>query len=181
MLLSCPFRLISTLVFVVVCVACGESIPTTPAQSVPEAHIDPELQPFLESYVDDAARAGAPVEPDRLAELKRLEWVDEVEGAGDGEELNLGQCARGNENSIRASERFRTIKITRPETAGIHLNRAQGQLTLKAIVYHELGHCLHNYHGHRPVAEQVIMSAALPEKRFSEFNELLVEHFRMFR
>ncbi len=169
-----PCLLFSALVLV----ACGEVPHNHKAVPLPAEHIEPELQTYLESYLEDAARAGVPVQAEMLRELRRVEWTEEkiVE---EGDELSLGHCSRINSNSVQREERFRTIRIAPLHSLGLNLATRKGQIMMKAILYHELGHCLHDFYGHRPIEDQVIMSSELPEKRFGELPELISEHFRM--
>ena len=161
-----------------ICIACGEGPRQEEATPVPAEHIDSDLQNYLESYVDDAARAGVPVHEDMLQELRRVEWADQ---ALQGDELNLGHCSRKNSNSENKEQRFRTIQIAPLSKLGLNLTSRKGQVMLKAILYHEFGQCLHDFHGHRPVEDQVIMSAELPEKRVADLSARIEEHFHMMQ
>jgi hypothetical protein len=158
--------------------ACGEATKIPDATPVPEPYVEPDLQPYLDLYLDQAARAGAPVRPEYVQELRRIEWSDESD-LSEGHEMNLGNCHRFNSNSTQEEQRFRTIRVARLQNIGLSPSSRKGQVMLKAILYHEFGHCLHDFHGHRPVEDQVIMSAELPEHRFSKLSELISEHFHM--
>jgi hypothetical protein len=149
------------------------------AVSKPESRFEAELMPLVASYERDAAAAQAPVSPEFRSQLVQVVWQDDLGQQGD--EIVLGRCERFNENHPDPEQRFRVVKVRRPDSKGFAGGIKLDALTLKTVVYHELGHCLHDFRGHLPEASHQIMSKALPKNRFQSFHELLHQHFSLLK
>lgn len=147
--------------------------------SKPEKFYEADLMPLVAAYEADAAAAQVPVAPEFRRQLLQVVWQDDLGQQGD--ETVLGRCERLNENHPDPEMRFRTVKIRKPDAAGYAGRIKLDALTLKTVVYHELGHCLHDFRGHLPEATHQIMSAALPKERFQSFHELLHQHFSLLK
>lgn len=145
----------------------------------PESQYAAELQPLLEAYEEDAILALVPAPSELRQQLVRVVWADDLGRQGD--DSVLGRCDRLNENHPDPELRFRTVKIQRPDAEGYVGRVKLDALTLKTVVYHELGHCLHDFRGHLPEATHQIMSAALPKDRSLAFHELLQQHFSLLK
>ncbi len=149
------------------------------AQSRPEVSIADDLQSFLLEYKTEAIAAQTPVEASYEKQLVRLEWSDNL-GERDDEHI-LGRCDRLNENHPDPAQRYRVVHIQRPNAQGMVGSIKMDRATLRTVVFHELGHCLHNYHGHLPESEEQIMSSELPEQRFGQWQSLLRAHFQLMK
>jgi hypothetical protein len=145
----------------------------------PETRYEFELMPIVEAYEADAVAAQAPIAPEFRRQLVQVIWQDDL--GQQGEETILGRCERFNENHPDRSMRFRMVKIRKPDAAGFAGRVKLDALTLKTVVYHELGHCLHDFRGHLPAATRQIMSTSLPKERFQSFHELLHQHFSLLK
>ncbi|MDQ3235764.1 MAG: hypothetical protein M3Q07_28485 [Pseudobdellovibrionaceae bacterium] len=145
----------------------------------PEARFEVELQPLVDDYEADAIEARMPVAPEFKRQLVQVIWQDDLGQQGD--ETVLGRCERLNENHPDPELRFRLVKIRKPDANGYVGKIRIDALTLKTVVYHELGHCLHDFRGHLPEATHQIMSSALPKERFQSFHELLQKHFSLLK
>lgn len=145
----------------------------------PEGRFEGDLMPLVAAYEADAAAAQAPVSPEFRRQLIQVIWQDDL--GQQGEQTVLGRCERFNENHPDPDMRFRRVKIRRPDAAGYAGSIKLDALTLKTIVYHELGHCLHDFRGHLPETTRQIMSTALPKERFQSFHELLHQHFALLK
>jgi hypothetical protein len=149
------------------------------ASPKPETRYESELMPLVAAYEKDAATNAIPVSPELRVQLVQVIWHDDLGQNGDA--TVLGRCERMNENHPDKSMRFRTVKIRKPDAAGYVGRIKVDALTLKTIVYHELGHCLHDFRGHLPETSHQIMSTALPKERFQSFHELLHQHFALLK
>ncbi|HYX34971.1 MAG TPA: hypothetical protein VE954_17890 [Oligoflexus sp.] len=147
--------------------------------AIPEAQYDAELQPLVDAYEADAIEARTAVAPGFKRQLVQVIWQDDL-GQQDDETV-LGRCERLNENHPDPELRFRLVKIRKPDANGYVGKIRIDALTLKTVVYHELGHCLHDFRGHLPEATHQIMSSALPKERFQSFHELLHKHFSLLK
>jgi len=179
---SCPSLslIIQLLCLLMSLCACGPQRQTGDGTiTKPESQYSSELQPLLEAYEEDALEAQAPVASEFRQQLVQVIWADDLGRQGD--ETVLGRCERLNENHPDPELRFRTVKIRRPDAEGYVGRIKLDELTLKTVVYHELGHCLHDFRGHLPEATHQIMSAALPKERFRSFHELLQQHFTLLK
>ncbi len=160
--------------------ACGTPAGKSNGVGVkPERQYEADLLPLVAAYEADAAAAQIPVAPEFRRQLVQVIWQDDLGQQGD--ETVLGRCERFNENHADPEMRFRTVKIRKPDAEGYVGRIKLDALTLKTVVYHELGHCLHDFRGHLPEATHQIMSAALPKERFQSFHELLHQHFTLLR
>lgn len=88
----------------------------------PDIFIDPDLQKYLDEYDSTLAEYG--IDVDRSI-LYRLEYVDELK---DGDKELLGICYRYRDQEGS----YATVKI----------KRVDNPLVIRAIVFHELGHCI---------------------------------------
>ena len=154
---------------------------SAPAYDAPQQSFAEELKPYLDSYVIDAAADGAPVDPRLLKELRRLEWKDEATTGSVINSSNLGKCFRLNENHPDPTRRYRVVEITKPDARMMAGKVKIDATTLKVIIYHELGHCLHDFKGHRPDTEDSIMSTTIPKTRYVRLEALIHEHFDLVR
>jgi hypothetical protein len=174
------FRNVQLFLLVMPVCACGSQPPMSDGSSPkPETHFESELMPLVAAYENDAAANAIPVSPELRDQLVQVVWQDDLGQQGD--ETVLGRCERLNENHPDEAMRFRTVKIRKPDAAGYVGRIKVDALTLKTIVYHELGHCLHDFRGHLPEASHQIMSTALPKERFQSFHELLHQHFALLK
>lgn len=101
----------------------------------PDRFIDPDLQPFMDEYVRDMSDRGIDTD---ISNLYRLEYADvlEIEEKGEVRKL-LGVCYHNRD----PKGYYGTIKIL----------RGHGEEVTRAIVYHELGHCVHDLdHSDKP-------------------------------
>jgi hypothetical protein len=163
-----------------VVMACGTQPPENNGPVArPESSFAADLMPLVASYEAEAAAAGAPVAPEFRSQLVQVVWHDDL--GKQGNETVLGRCERLNENHPDPAMRFRTIRIRRPDAQGYVGSTRLDALTLKAVVYHELGHCLHDFRGHLPETTQQLMSASLPKERFHSFKDLLQQHFSLLK
>lgn len=160
--------------------ACGAQ-PSSEDSTIPkpDTRYEAELQPLVEAYEADATRAHAPVAADFRKQLIQVVWEADL-GKQNGETV-LGRCERLNENHPDPELRFRIVKIRKPDAKGYVGSIKLDDLTLKTVVYHELGHCLHDFRGHLPEATHQIMSSVLPKERFQSFQKLLQEHFSLLK
>ncbi|HET9237948.1 MAG TPA: hypothetical protein VFO10_11885 [Oligoflexus sp.] len=55
------------------------------------------------------------------------------------------------------------------------------EITLKVMVYHELGHCLHDFSGHTSGKGAAVMNAYLQPARYFDPEALLMDHFQMLK
>ncbi|WP_218109973.1 hypothetical protein [Oligoflexus tunisiensis] len=161
-------------------VACG-SQPTENDSPVvkPESSFAADLMPLVAAYEAEAVMAGAPVAPEFRRQLVQVDWQNDL-GTQGGETV-LGRCERLNENHPDPDMRFRTIRIRRPDARGYVGSTRMDALTLRTVVYHELGHCLHDFRGHLPETTHQLMSASLPKERFQSFQALLQQHFSLLK
>lgn len=175
------FRRISLVYpFLVLFCACGPKTPDErPIQSKPETVFSADLETLLQSYIKDSEAAEAPVDPKFRTELVQLTW-DENLGMEGGRAV-LGHCERLNEGYPDAAQRFRTVHIRKPGSDGKVDGITFDATTLKMIVYHELGHCLHDFHGHLPEASHQLMSSALPQSGSQSLGDLLARHFALMK
>lgn len=160
--------------------ACGSAEKSPTSEPIkPEQAYAAELAPLVDAYEMEALESGTPVPEDFRNQLVQVIWQDDL--GREGDEVILGRCERMNENSTNPDLRFRTIKIHKPDAqgyiGGIHLD----EKTLRTIVYHELGHCLHDYHGHLPISSRQIMSAELPTDRLEQLPILVSQHFELMK
>ncbi len=179
---SAPFfiRILQYLFIVTSIGACGS--PQSKSNGVgakPDRQYEAELMPLVVAYEADAAAAQVPVSAEFRRQLVQVIWQDDLGQQGD--ETVLGRCERHNENHPDSEMRFRTVKIRKPDAEGYVGRIKLDALTLKTVVYHELGHCLHDFRGHLPETTHQIMSAALPKERFQSFHELLHQHFSLLK
>lgn len=170
-----PCLILVTLLFV----ACRESkvdddtyngkTYTPPSQ----LFIDPELRPYLDSYTADAAAAGVPVPEATLQEFQGLMWTDKVNTKAASDATILGVCHR------RTGLRY--VEILHPNAEGKVGSTARDEITLKVMVYHELGHCLHDFSGHTSGKGAAVMNAYLQPARYFDPEGLLMDHFLMLK
>jgi hypothetical protein len=174
------FQYAQCIVFTVLIMGCGDQKLGSPEPTnKPLYQIDADLAPLVAAYEADADKAGATVPAEFRSQLVQVIWHDDLGQNGDA--TVLGRCERMNENHPDKSKRFRTVKIRKPDAAGYVGRIKVDALTLKTIVYHELGHCLHDFRGHLPETSHQIMSTALPKQRFQSFHELLHQHFALLK
>jgi len=172
-------RFIQCFSFAMWAVACGSQQKEEPVAVKPSIEFAAELEPLVEAYIADAEAANSPVPTEFREELVQVVWEDDM--GRDGDERVLGRCDRINENHQDLEQRFRTIRIQKPDDRGYIGPIKVDLLVLKAVVYHELGHCLHDYRGHLPESSHQLMSSALPTERFHEFSKLLSRHFSLVK
>lgn len=156
-------------------------ISSAPLYEAPPQNFAEELKPLLDAYVVDAAMAGVPVNPMILKELRQVVWVSEIPSGSILNNATLGKCRRLNENHPDPSRRYRIIEVTKPDARMMAGSIKVDPLTLKVILYHEFGHCLHDYRSHRPEGEDSIMSTRLAKSRYSRLEALIQEHFDLLR
>jgi hypothetical protein len=174
------FQFAQSIVFIALIFGCGDQKPSRQESAQkPMYQVDADLAPLVAAYEADADKAGASVPAEFRSQLVQVIWQDDLGEKGD--ETVLGRCERMNENHPDESMRFRTVKIRKPDAAGYVGRIKVDALTLKTIVYHELGHCLHDFRGHLPETSHQIMSTALPKERFQSFHELLHQHFALLK
>lgn len=170
--LRIPFLLSLTLLLT----SCGkenvnyESDTYTPPS---ELFIDPELKPYLDSYIADAAAAGVAIPEQKLLDFKGLMWTDRVNVKASPDATLLGHCQR--------KPGLRFVEILRPNAEGKVGNTALDDITLKVMIYHELGHCLHDFSGHTSGKSAAVMNAYLQPARYFDPEGLLHDHFTMLK
>jgi hypothetical protein len=176
----CFLNYAQSIIFIALIISCGDQkLPRSESAKKPMYHMDAGLAPFVAAYEADADDAGAPVPAEFRSQLVQVIWQEDLGQQGD--EVVLGRCERFNENHPDPEQRFRVIKIRRPDANGYAGSIKIDALTLKTVVYHELGHCLHDFRGHLPEASHQIMSKVLPKNRFQSFHELLHQHFSLLK
>jgi hypothetical protein len=170
-----PGLILASLLFI----ACGESkvdddtyngkVYTRPSRLA----FDPELKPIMDSYLADAAAAGVPVSETTLQEFQGLMWTDKVNVKAAADATILGVCHR------RAGLRY--VEILHPNAEGKVGTTEMDEITLKVMVYHELGHCLHDFSGHTSGKGAAVMNAYLQPARYFDPEGLLMDHFLMLK
>lgn len=160
--------------------ACQEKKqPSAPAYDEPATKFEAELKPLLDRYIAEAEARGAPVDKTALKELKQLTWTNDIAQGFSKTSINLGRCIKLNEDHPNPAMRYRVVQIRQPNELKMAGPIKMDENTLRIVVYHELGHCLHNFGSHRPNTEDSIMSTALPRSRGTRMNELVEEHFML--
>jgi hypothetical protein len=177
LLLTNRFRIPLVLSLLLVLVACGQDpkVNYNTSTYTPPAHlyIDPELKPHLDAYIADAAAAGVPVPEAKLQEFQGLMWTDHVNIQAAPDATLLGHCQR------RSGLRF--VEILRPNSEGKAGTTLVDDITLKVMVYHELGHCLHDFSGHTSGRSAAVMNTYLQPARYFDLDGLLRDHFQMLK
>lgn len=173
-------KIIQLFCLVILHFGCGEN-PAQPDHEIqkPSASYASDLMPLVSAYEADAALADAPIVPEFRRQLVQVVWEEDL--GQQGAETILGRCERFNENHPDPTMRFRIVKIRKPDAQGYVGQIKLDALTLKTVVYHELGHCLHDFRGHLPENARQIMSHELPKERFQSFPQLLHQHFSLFK
>jgi hypothetical protein len=138
-----------------------------------ELYIDPELQPYLDSYIADAAAAAVAIPEQKLQDFKGLMWTDRVNVRASADATILGHCQR------RPGLRY--VEILRPNSEGKVGTTMMDEATLKVMVYHELGHCLHDFSGHTSGKSAAVMNTYLQPARYFDLEGLLQDHFQMLK
>lgn len=165
------------LVFFWFLTACGASHVNYDSNALPtpeNMHIDPDLQVLMDEYIRDADAADAPVPAGNLETFKALMWADTLTREKNEDRFILGHCQiRGNS--------LRFVEIIRPDAEGKIGATKLDDETLKVIVYHELGHCLHGFSGHTDGKEAAIMNATLQPARYFDLNSLVADHFKRMK
>lgn len=176
LLLSCRELLIVTCIVFSFLAACSEhkvNYDRDNAPPVPLLEFDPELKPYFDSYVADAADAGVPVSDANLKEFKGIMWADKLDLRGSGDDKILGLCRRRLDLSY--------VELLRPNSERMVGFTFVDDLTLKMMVYHELGHCLHGFSGHTSGKSAAIMNSNLQPARYLDPDGLLHDHFQMMK
>lgn len=176
LLLSYSSRILLTSCFTLFLMACGEhrvNYDSNEYAAPSNLHFDPELQPYFDSYVSDAAAAGVAIPEQKLQEFKGLMWTDHINIKNSPDATILGHCQR------RSNLRF--VELLRPNTEGKVGTTLVDDVTLKVMVYHELGHCLHDFSGHTSGKSAAIMNSYLQPARYFDLDALLRDHFRMLK
>lgn len=163
------FRMRVYAVFMTVLTGCGADAvdwireKISPGHDIPSHYIDPAFEEAIESFREDAAIWGADVSG--FDYLLRVEFGDPQ---GDKNPIAAGLCQthyRGNEISytvITIHEAFRDRTDT---------------LSFKALMYHELGHCVLQKE-HASMDPHVIMSPQLASEAYFFLNwDPLVKYF----
>lgn len=101
------------LIIALVLISCAEDIE-------PHFHIDPEIQPYFDQFMEDAASRGIEITVPKSFEMTLVPW-EEIR--------NTAVCRRRN-----STDDWQRIQI-REEWSGFH------EYMKIYIVYHELGHC----------------------------------------
>jgi hypothetical protein len=179
LLLNSSIRIPSLILATLFFVACGESKVADDTYNsktyAPPSHLsfDPELQPIMDSYLADAAAAGVPVPETTLQEFQGLMWTDKVNVKASADATILGVCHR------RSGLRY--VEILHPTAEGKVGSTVLDDITLKVMVYHELGHCLHDFSGHTSGKGAAVMNAYLQPARYFDPEALLMDHFQMLK
>ncbi len=176
LLLKSPSRLLTLVLATLFLANCGGSKANydTDTNAPPaDLSIDPELKPLLDSYVADAAKAGVAIPDEKLREFQGLMWTDTVNTRLASDATILGVCQR------RPGLRY--VEILRPNEQGKVGTTSMDAITLKIMVYHELGHCLHDFSGHTDGKSAAIMNAWLQPARFFDPDGLIADHFKMLK
>lgn len=176
LLLSLPLRTTLALWFSLILVGCGEqkiNYNSNEHSSPTQLFIDPELQPYFDSYLTDAAAAGVGISEQKLQDFKGLMWTDQVNIQSAEDATVLGVCQR------RPGLRY--VELLRPNTEGKAGATLVDAITLKVMVYHELGHCLHDFSGHTSGKGAAIMNSYLQPARYFDLEALLRDHFQMLK
>lgn len=138
-----------------------------------ELFIDSELKPYLDSYIADSAAAGVTIPEQKLVDFKGLMWTDHVNVKASPDATILGHCQR------RPGLRY--VEILKPNTEGKVGNTKMDEITLKVMIYHELGHCLHDFSGHTSGKSAAVMNSYLQPARYFDLEALLRDHFNMLK
>jgi len=179
LLLKTPIRMSCLILVTLLFAACRESKVDDDTYNAktyaPPSQLSfaPELQPYLDSYLADAAAAGVPVPDTTLQEFQGLMWTDKVNVKAASDATILGVCHR------RAGLRF--VEILHPNAEGKVGSTMMDEITLKVMVYHELGHCLHDFSGHTSGQGAAVMNAYLQPARYFDPEGLLMDHFQMLK
>lgn len=179
LLLNSSIRIPSLILATLLFAACGESkvdddTYNSKTHTAPtKLAFDPELQPIMDSYLADAAAAGVPVPETTLQEFQGLMWTDKVNVKAAADATILGVCHR------RSGLRY--VEILHPNAEGKVGSTALDEITLKVMVYHELGHCLHDFSGHTSGKGAAVMNAYLQPARYFDPEALLMDHFQMLK
>lgn len=177
--LKTPIHMSCLILVTLLFAACGESKVDDDTYNAktytPPSNLafDPGLKPIMDSYLADAAAAGVPVPESTLQEFQGLMWTDKVNVKAASDATILGVCHR------RAGLRF--VEILRPNAEGKVGTTAMDDITLKVMVYHELGHCLHDFSGHTSGKGAAVMNAYLQPARYFDPEGLLMDHFQMLK
>ncbi len=110
------FRLIAGPFLAIWAVGCGSQQKQESVIVKPDIQFAAELEPLVEAYIADAEAAKSPVPEEFRAELVQVVWEDDM--GRDGDEKVLGRCDRINENHQDLDQRFRTIRIQKPDNRG---------------------------------------------------------------
>ena len=171
-----------TLNFGLITACRAEKEPKIVATSVIQVDtMEPALTGYLDAYLQDAAAAGVPVAQEKVSQLRQLTWVDHIDNAGLEEGGLLGHCQRRSKSGELADTTLLRIEVRRPNAQNKVGATLMDDITLKAIMYHELGHCLHDFAGHLHNEGAAIMSAHLEFARYLDFPSMLQEHFSMLK
>jgi hypothetical protein len=171
-----PIRFPLSLWFTLLFISCGEhKINYDSNEYAPPSHLhmDPELQPYFDSYVRDAAAAGVPVSEQKLQEFKGLMWTDHLDTKSSSDAAILGHCQRRLDLSY--------VEMLRPNAEGKVGHTLVDDITLKVLIYHELGHCLHDFSGHTSGKSAAIMNSYIQPARYFDLDGLLRDHFEMLK
>ncbi|HYX33752.1 MAG TPA: hypothetical protein VE954_11615 [Oligoflexus sp.] len=159
-----------------VLVSCGErrvNYDSTSYAPPSNLHMDSELQGYFDSYVSDAAAAGVGIPDETLQEFKGLMWTDHIDIKNSPDATILCHCQR------RHGLRF--VELLKPNAEGKVGTTLVDDVTLKVMVYHELGHCLHDFSGHTSGKSAAVMNSYLQPARYFDLDGLLRDHFQMLK
>jgi len=176
LLLSPSFCMPLALCFSLLLLGCGEQkVNYESNEHAPPSQLfmDPELQPYFDSYLSDAAAAGVGISEQKLQDFKGLMWTDHVNIKSAPDATVLGHCQR------RPGLRY--VELLRPNTEGKAGTTLVDNITLKVMVYHELGHCLHDFSGHTSGKSAAVMNSYLQPARYFDLDALLRDHFQMLK
>ncbi len=178
-----PMKFLPVFLMTALCTGSGacssKKQPAAPTYAEPPRIFDKDLQPFLDRYVMEAEARGVPVDKVAMKELRQLVWSSEIPQGFSKTSINLGRCTKLNNTNADPRLRYRIIQITKPNALKMAGPIMLDDVTLRSVVYHELGHCLHNFEGHRPAGDDAIMSTGLPATRATRMDELVEEHFML--
>ncbi len=176
LLLSQTLRIYFLTCLTIILASCGqEKVDSDSDTYTPpsELYIDSELKPYLDAYIADSAAAGVAIPEQKLRDFKGLMWTDHVNVKASADATILGHCQR------RPGLRY--VEVLRPNAQGKAGSTTMDDITLKVMVYHELGHCLHDFSGHTSGKSAAVMNTYLQPARYFDLEGLLRDHFAMLK
>jgi len=132
--------------------SCGMDENTT----LPAISIDPELGVLLDEYIEESTKRGNPPSQDAIYKLRALKYSDEAFEERNIVFNSIGICIPrhlNDDHAVKWNEVFIRPKHDWPAVATNQL--------LKAIVFHELGHALHDFK-HEDFEYGDLMAEVLP-------------------